>query len=194
MRRSDAYDRCRRFVLLLAVSSLAVLGPATSRAAAEVSGGGEASGAGPVLTGAAGTGQGPGTVLVTGERFTASGEVYVALYDRWGAQLHETRWTTAGLAAYGPNGSADPAVGFRPGGAVGEAFGGLCGATAMVRAYDQRTARWSNWLDVDAAAAGLSSYGPNGSADPALGFRSVGLAAHGPNGSADPALGFRAGC
>ena len=161
MRRS--HTRCRRFVLLLAVSSLAVLGSAATRAASDV--------AGPVLTGAAGTGQVPGTVLVTGERFTPSGEVYVALYDRWGAQLHETRWTKASPVVSGRNGSDDPAAGFSGGGTIREAFGGLCGATAMVRAYDQRTARWSNWLDVDAAAAGPSSFGPNGSADPALGFR-----------------------
>ena len=151
MRRS--HTRCRRFALLLAMSSLVVLGSAATRAASDA--------AGPVLTGAAGTGQVPGTVLVTGERFTASGEVYVALYDRWGAQLHETRWTKASPVVSGRNGSDDPAAGFSGGGTVREACGGLCG----------RTARWSNWLDVDAAAPGLSAYGPNGSADPALGFR-----------------------
>ena len=74
------------------------------------------------------------------------------------------------LAVYGPNGSVEPAGGFRRGGDVGEAFGGQCGTTVMAGAYDSRTARWSHWLDVDATAAGLAFYGPNGSQDPAVGF------------------------
>ena len=74
------------------------------------------------------------------------------------------------LTVYGPNGSADPAVGFRRGVALSEAFGGPCEATAIARAYDSRTARWSHWLDVDATAAGLAFYGSNGSQDPAVGF------------------------
>ena len=75
-----------------------------------------------------------------------------------------------GLAVYGPNGSQDPALGFRPGSSVGEAFGGPCRATVVAWADDPRTPRWSGWLGSDPTAAGLAVYGPNGSQDPAVGF------------------------
>jgi hypothetical protein len=110
----------RRLVMLLALSSLMVLGRATASAEVDPDSASGLGSAGPVLTG------------------------------------------------YGPNGSQDPALGFRRGGTSSDAFGGLCRATAMVRAYDRQTARWSNWLDVE---SGPAVYGPNGSQDPALGFR-----------------------
>jgi hypothetical protein len=97
--------------------------------------------------------------------------VYVALYDKWGTSLHETRWISASADQYGANGSADPATGFHRGGSLTETFAGLCGASVMVRAFDQQTAAWSNWLDIAPIASTVATFGPNGSADPAMGFR-----------------------
>ena len=57
--------------------------------------------------------------------------------------------TTAREAAYGPNGSQDPAQGYAAGNDNGQAFAIACDAPLMVRAFDQRTASWSNLLDVD---------------------------------------------
>ena len=79
----------------------------------------------------------------TAALFTVTGRVYLAVYDQMGAKLFETRWITAS---------------YEPGGGLREAFGGLCGATAMVRALDEQTAVWSNWLPVSFACA--SSDGP----------------------------------
>ena len=168
MTRSHA--RRRPLVPLLALLGLVALGGASAGAVAAADPAAPPGLVGPVpiLTGAGATAGSPGTVTVTGEGFTVGGAVYVALYDRWGATLHEHRSTTADRAVYGPNGSQDPAVGFRRGGTLSEAFGGLCGATPMAWAHDRGTARWSNWLDVD--PAGLAHHGPNGSQDPALGF------------------------
>lgn len=88
-----------------------------------------------------------GTVVVTGDTFTPGGAVYIALYDTWGERLYETRWTTASAFTYGYNGSADPAYGYIAGGTILESFDHLCGGSVMVRAYDQSTDSWSNWLD-----------------------------------------------
>ena len=159
----------RPLVPLLALLGLVAFGGTTAAAAARSAG--PAAGGAPVLTGVVASARSPGTVAVAGEGFTPGGGVYVALYDRWGAAPRETRWTAASRAAHGPNGRADPARGFRRGGGLSEAFGVACGAEAAARAYDGATARWSNWLDVDPAAARPARYGPNGSADPALGFR-----------------------
>jgi hypothetical protein len=144
----------RRLVPLLALLGLAAFaGPTAGTVAATDPAG--AAGDGPTITVAATLAAVPGTVTVTGEGFTPGGAVYVALYDVWGAELHETLWTTASRTAYGPNGSADPALGFRRGGALSEVFQHLCGATAMVRAFDRQTDRWSNWRDVDPGCAPL---------------------------------------
>jgi hypothetical protein len=113
----------------------------------------------------------PGAIAIRGSGFTPGGRVYVALYDLWGAKLHQTRWTTASPALSGPDGSQDPAAGYRPGGIVSERFDGLCGATLMARAYDETTQTWSAALDVDTSAFGAAVYGPDGSQDPALGYR-----------------------
>jgi len=125
---------------------------------------------GPVLTGAAMQSAKPGVISVTGTGFTPGGHVYVALYDEWGAALYETRWSSSKPTHYGRNGSVDPAAGFVLGGDLTEDFAGLCGATVLVRAFDQVTSTWSNWLDVDSTAADHAHYGQNGSADPAMGF------------------------
>ena len=113
----------------------------------------------------------PGSIGVGGQGFTPGGRVYLALYDRWGVTLHETRWITASSALYGPDGSQDPARGFRPGGLLSTRFDGLCGATLMARAYDEATQTWSAALDVNAIGFGTAVYGPDGSQDPARGFR-----------------------
>src|SRR5688572_21925457 len=101
---------------------------------------------GPVLTSAAVLTSEPGEISVTGEAFTPGGEVYLAIYDTWGSALHETRWITASPAVYGPNGSMDPARGYVSGGSLTQSFGGLCGNSVMVRAFDQGSGAWSNWL------------------------------------------------
>ena len=131
----------RPFALLLALASLTVLGaaaPATQAVSTL-----------PTLTDAFATTSESGMVTVSGEGFSPGGQVYVALYDRWGATLHETRWVTASATVYGRDGSADPAAGYHRGGTVDEVFAHLCDATPMVRAYDRETATWSNWLDVN---------------------------------------------
>jgi hypothetical protein len=94
---------------------------------------------------------------VTGNDFTAGGRVYLAIYDQMGGQLYETRWVTASLpvvAFMGPTGHQAASIpGFGRGGMLHEAFASLCGATAMMRAYDLATDAWSNWLTVQPACA-----------------------------------------
>lgn len=102
----------------------------------------------PTLIVAVATSPETGRVTVSGEGFSPGGAVYVALYDRWGATRHETRWVTASPTVYGRDGSADPAAGYHRGGTLDEVFANLCDATPMVRAYDRETATWSNWLDI----------------------------------------------
>lgn len=160
----------RPLVLVLALLGLAALG-APAAAGARSTDPAAAVAAAPVLIGAVPDAKVPGTVAVIGEGFTPGGAVLVELSDRLGADLPETRWTAASGNTYGPNGSADPARGFRSGGILSEVFAVPCGAEAVARAYDGQTARWSNWLDVAPAAFRPARLGPNGSADPALGFR-----------------------
>jgi hypothetical protein len=127
----------------------------------------------PVLTEALTSAALPGSISVSGEGFTPGGDVYIAIYDTWGAELHETRWTTASTTIYGPNGSQDPARGYYAGGRVSEAFAGLCGSAIMVRAFDLQAAVWTNLLDVGSASMAPAFFGPNGSLDPAQGYRAV---------------------
>ena len=130
----------RSVVLLLTLTSLTVLGAAAPAT--------QATSTLPTLTDAVATTSETGRVTVSGEGFSPGGSVYVALYDRWGATLHETRWISASSTVYGREGSADPAAGYQRGGTLDEVFAHLCDATPMVRAYDQESASWSNWLDV----------------------------------------------
>jgi hypothetical protein len=112
----------------------------------------------------------PSTLLaVQGDKFTAGGLVYLAIYDRWGTDVHEPVWAVASTAQFGPNGSIDPAQGYAAAGTLREV--------------------------IDLAPATV--YGPNGSADPAQGYV-AGVDApsgdiYGPNGSQDPAQGFARG-
>jgi hypothetical protein len=131
----------RHLVLLLALVSLVVAAPTPTWATQPTS-------ALPTLTDVSATSHEEGIIKVRGKAFSPGGQVYIALYDRWGATLHETRWVTSSATVYGRDGSADPAAGYHRGGTVREVFAHLCDATPMVRAYDQDTATWSNWLDV----------------------------------------------
>jgi hypothetical protein len=100
--------------------------------------------------------QTPALFTVTGIDFTVGGRVYLAVYDQMGAKLFETRWVTATLTTttrhHEPgDGLLPPTAVTTPGGDVREAFAGLCGATAMIRAHDETTAIWSNWLPIQFA-------------------------------------------
>jgi hypothetical protein len=164
---SPIYNRPALLVLVLTLLS-ALLISSTSANTSTVSG----TSAGPTLMRADALAFTPGTVTVLGEAFTPDGEVYVALYDKWGVALHETRWVSASPAIYGPRGSTDPALGYRQGGDLNETFGGLCGATVMVRAYDRATAAWSNWLDIEPVTTGSAVRDPYSGIDPARRYRS----------------------
>jgi hypothetical protein len=92
-----------------------------------------------------------GTLLVEGHDFTPGGEikVYILAYYQGGMDHIETRSVVAADASFGPNGSADPALGYVPGGTFSETFRSLCRMTPMVRAYDVQRDAWSDWLDID---------------------------------------------
>jgi hypothetical protein len=156
-----------RISLVLAVTALAAILPGISSRAGHVG----AASIGPTLTSAHQLTVVPGRVAVTGNGFTPGGRVYIALYDTWGTMLHETRWATASPVQFGINGSVDPALGYRSGGSVFETFDDLCGDSVMIRAFDGQMTVWSNVLSVDAIGARFATFGPNGSMDPARGYR-----------------------
>ncbi len=104
---------------------------------------------GPVLTGAACFGEGQGILMVTGEQFTPGGEVAVVLFMPDKADPAVIRSIRANQSTFGPNGSTDPALGFRHGGFVGLTLGPWCQEATRVRAYDRHRATWSNELNVD---------------------------------------------
>jgi hypothetical protein len=104
---------------------------------------------GPVLTGAACTGEGQGVLMVTGEQFTPGGEVAVGLFMPDKADPAVIRTIRASQSIFGPNGSTDPARGFQSGGFVGIALGPWCQEARTVRAYDLQRGTWSNGLNVD---------------------------------------------
>jgi hypothetical protein len=107
----------------------------------------------PSVTDISATTQTPRLFTVVGNDFTAGGRVYLAIYDQMGTRLYETRWITASLPMVpftGPSGhEAASLPGAGRGGMLREAFANLCGATAMMRAYDLETVTWSNWLTVE---------------------------------------------
>jgi hypothetical protein len=118
----------------------------------------------PTLSDASVTTQMSPLFTVTGTGFTAGGRVYLALYDQMGAQLYETRWITANLplaAVMGPTGHEGAGI-IGHGGTLRESFANLCGATAMMRAYDEATTTWSTWLTIEpaCAASGEPTSGP----------------------------------
>ena len=140
-------------------------------AAASLSGRAAPSATGPAILLTASHAASPGSVVITGAGFTPGGRVDLVLSDRWGVNRYEARWTTASPTVDGVDGSQDPARGFFPGGTVSERFDGLCGATLMARAFDGATQTWSAAMDVEMSNAGTAVYGPDGSQDPALGYR-----------------------
>jgi hypothetical protein len=110
------------------------------------------------------------TVLtVAGHGFTPSGKIYLALYDQAGAQLYEHRTVTASAALSAIDASAiNAAVGehVQPssGGEVNEVFDGLCGSAIMVRALDETTQVWSDWLTVNSSCARAATTASDGNA------------------------------
>ena len=136
---------------LLACLSLAFLAGSTAEAAATTNPLDVMSAVtdGPVLTGAACTGEGRGVLMVTGERFTPGGEVAVVLFMPDKADPAAIRAIRASQSIFGPNSSTDPARGFQSGGFVGIALGSWCQEAKMVRAYDFQRGTWSNGLNVD---------------------------------------------
>jgi hypothetical protein len=111
-------------------------------------------------------------VIVSGQGFTPLGRVHIAVYDRWGTTLHETRLVTTTetvlqppeypatggrfaeaftVEVGGTKGAEEaqtPAPGTIPGTPTALASG-PCTMPLMVRAYDRATATWSNIIDVE---------------------------------------------
>jgi hypothetical protein len=120
----------------------------------------------PSLTDVSATTQTAQLFTVTGKDFTPGGRVYLAIYDQMAAQLYETRWISASSAlpvVAGPTGHEGASIpGAGRGGTLREAFAGLCGATAMMRAYDQAMVTWSTWLTVEPACNGGDGANPLG--------------------------------
>ena len=145
----------RPFVLLLALVALVALGAATVNAGASSAPapGGEASAIFPPLslTGASASDRASETHSVTGVGFTPGGRVEIAIYDESGTELLESRWVTGTATVYGRDVTAevnDPMVGFTRAGVISAPFETACGTTTKARAYDQQTARWSDWLEL----------------------------------------------
>jgi hypothetical protein len=87
-------------------------------------------------------------LIVTGADFTPGGDVFIAIYDRWGNIARESRWTTASTVPMTTNGVADPAHEITPGGVIVEAFDAFGEQLVTVRAFNRQTAAWSNPVDV----------------------------------------------
>jgi hypothetical protein len=143
---SHLSSRIHHVIVMLVASGLVAFGFSSGSAAAPTI-------SSPTLTSTQAWAPQAGTLVIAGESFTPGGVVFVALYDQWAEELYETRWIVAGLTTYGPDGSLDPATGYRQGGTFQEIFDGLCGAEVMVRAYDQVADAWSNVVDVEAGCA-----------------------------------------
>ena len=99
-------------------------------------------------------------VTVTGTDFTPGGRVYLAIYDQMGAQLYETRWITASAPLPTVAGTTGHEAAFVRSGTFLATFANLCGTRAMMGAYDQTTATWSDWLTVQPACDGGASLTP----------------------------------
>jgi hypothetical protein len=104
----------------------------------------------PVLTGTACSDTTPGILVVSGEQFTPGGEVDVVLAGPGSTQPDLVRTVHATMPFFGPGGTADPALGFIPGGVIRAELGAYCGMTGMVWARDRSTATWSNGLAIGA--------------------------------------------
>jgi hypothetical protein len=107
----------------------------------------------PSLTNVSVTTQTPALFTITGNDFTPGGRVDLAIYNQMGAKLYETRWITASLATTGigretGDGPLGQTLMEIPGGTLREAFANLCGATAMMRGFNETSTTWSHWLSV----------------------------------------------
>jgi hypothetical protein len=111
---------------------------------------------GPTIVSAVVSNQSAGSITVYGQGFSPNDRVYLVISDQKGAKLYPTRWITStpltgyisGFMVNSPEGHPIAAV--DPDGIVQETFDNLCGANAMVRAYDQGTEIWSNWVTFSA--------------------------------------------
>jgi hypothetical protein len=103
----------------------------------------------PVLTGAACTGERRSVLMVTGEQFTAGGQVDVMLFMPGNTHPSVIRSLRASQSFVGTNGSTDPALGFQQGGFVGLAVSLGCQKATTVRAFDRQSGTWSNEVSVD---------------------------------------------
>jgi hypothetical protein len=130
----------RHWFLVLAMLSLMLFGSLPSTAA-ELQTGASA----PMAITSVFLANNSGSVMLRGTGFSSGGDIYVAVYDQWGARLYETRWVTASESEWG----LYPGDGFVAGGSFNATFEHLCGATVMARAYDKQTATWSNLLDIE---------------------------------------------
>lgn len=105
----------------------------------------------PLLLATAAESNAPGVASVSGLGFTGGGQVYVAVYDQMGTKIFPNRWVTA-AKFYSLDGEASsasvPVVAKQPTGAIHLSFDGLCASRVMIRAYDQTTESWSNWVNV----------------------------------------------
>lgn len=137
----------RRVLLLLSLMSLMIAGNAATGAAAAPGDTGSTK-ALPTLINGSPSPPVAGEVDVRGHDFTSGGRVFIAVYDRWNKAHFETRWIRATAAQYGPNGSQDPALGYRRGGDILASFILPCKSAPMVRAYDEQTGFWTTVMDV----------------------------------------------
>jgi hypothetical protein len=104
----------------------------------------------PVLTGTTCTDRTPGILVVSGEQFTPGGEVDVVLAGPGSTKPDLVRTVRSTMPDFGPGGTADPALGFSPGGVIRAELGPYCGMTGTVWARDRSAATWSNGLAIDA--------------------------------------------
>lgn len=106
----------------------------------------------PLLLAAPNAGDG-GAVSISGFGFTAKGRVYVAIYDAMGAKLYPNRWVTSATLTH-VNGMSDgSAVTLASEGIFNTSLAWYCGSNVMIRAYDQGTQTWSNWVKLPANCA-----------------------------------------
>jgi hypothetical protein len=133
--------------VILFVASLMLSGFTTGMAADSV-----VSSPGPILTSAGVVHATPGMLTVVGNHFTPGGPIYLVLFDHAGAKLDSSVWTRGVVTRFDENGN------YAYDGVLHETLGAVCGAAAMVQAYDEQAATWSNllFIDKDSGKCGMS--------------------------------------
>ena len=86
----------------------------------------------------------PETITILGEGFVPGGQVEVLLYDHAG-EVIDAQWDTA-TTTNSPDHSGTGSI--RPG-TVSVVIRPPCGPALRLRAWDSRSARWSDWLTYD---------------------------------------------